>query len=343
MEGITVVDLIWKDAMVEVGIDVSKAKLDCTLLLDVQTLRCRSKSVPNTAEGVKGLLQWIERQSGCTPEQVRVALEPTGVYHEAAALALYEAGVRVVVVNPAQLRDFAKGHAVRTKTDAKDSLVLALCAAQVKLVPWRPAPAEVRELRALMSRLEVVEGELRSELNRQEKAQIAADPQLVQSSIAEAIVFWEAERKRLQQAIEEHIDRHPGLKSEQARLLSIPAIGEKTANRMLCILHAGQFRRAAQLAAYLGVVPVEHLSGTSIRGRARLSKAGNARIRAALYMAAVTAIRHNPDVRALYQRLLSRGKAKMSALCAAMRKLVHICFGVFKNDQPYRPQIEQIP
>jgi transposase len=328
--------------MVELGIDVSKAKLDCTLLLDVETLRCRSKSVLNTPEGVKVLLQWVERHSACTPAQLRAALEPTGVYHEAAALALYEAGVQVLVVNPAQLRDFAKGHAVRTKTDAKDSLMLALCAAQVKLKPWQPAPTEIRELRALTSRLDAVEAELRGELNRQEKAHIAADPQLVQRSIADAIAFWETERKRLQQAIDEHIDRHPGLKSEQARLLSIPAVGEKTANRMLCLLHGGQFRRASQLAAYLGLVPVEHLSGTSVRGRPRLSKAGNARIRAALYMAAVTAIRHNPDVRALYQRLLSRGKAKMSALCAAMRKLVHICFGVFKNAQPYRPQIEEI-
>ena len=329
--------------MVELGIDVSKTKLDCTLLLGVETLRCRSKSVPNTLDGVKALLQWVERHSGCTAEHVRAALEPTGVYHEAATLALYEAGVRVYVVNPAQLRDFAKGHAVRTKTDAKDSLVLALCVAQVKkLIAWQPAPAEIRELRALMSRLDAVEGELRAELNRQEKAQIAADPALVLRSIAQAISFWQAERERLQQAIDEHIDRHPGLKSEQERLLSIPAVGQKTANRMLCMLHGGQFRSASQLAAYLGLVPVEHQSGTSIRGRPRLSKAGNARVRAALYMAAVTAIRHNPDVRTLYERLLSRGKAKMSALCAAMRKLVHICFGVFKNAQPYRPQIDQI-
>jgi transposase len=328
--------------MVELGIDVSKAKLDCTLLLDVNTLRCRSKSVANTLDGVKALLLWVERHSGCAPEQVRAALEPTGVYHEAAALALHEAGVRVFVVNPAQVRDFAKGHAVRTKTDAKDSLVLALCVAQVKLIAWQPAPVEIRELRALMSRLEAVEGELRAELNRQEKARIAADPALVLRSIAQAISFWQAERERLQQAIEEHIDRHPGLKREQERLLSIPAVGEKTANRMLCMLHGGQFRSASQLAAYLGLVPVEHQSGTSIRGRARLSKAGNARVRAALYMAAVTAIRHNPDVRALYERLLTRGKAKMSALCATMRKLVHICFGVFKNAQPYRPQIAQI-
>ena len=106
---------------------------------------------------------------------------------------------------------------------------------------------------------------------------------------------------------------------------------------MLCLLYAGHFHSACQLAAYLGLIPVEHQSGSSVRGRPRLSKNGNARMRAALYMAAVTAIRYNPDVQALYTRLLARGKAKLSALCAAMRKLVHICFGVFKNKQTYRP------
>jgi transposase len=329
--------------MVHLGIDVSKAKLDCTLLLDVQSHRGRSKSVPNTVEGVAALLQWVQRQSACTPEQIRAALEATGAYHEAAAAALYQAGVCVFVANPAQVRDFAKGHAVRTKTDAKDSLVLALFAAQVKLMPWQPAPVEIRELRALMSRLGAVEEQLRAELNRQQKAQLAQDPSLVQQSIEASIAFWQSERERLQRAIDQHIDGHPGLREERERLLSIPAVGDKTANLMLCLLYAGHFHSACQLAAYLGLIPVEHQSGSSVRGRPRLSKNGNARMRAALYMAAVTAIRYNPDVQALYTRLLARGKAKLSALCAAMRKLVHICFGVFKNKQTYRPFVCATP
>jgi transposase len=228
--------------------------------------------------------------------------------------------------------------AVRTKTDAKDSLMLARYALEPECIAWQPAPLEVRQLQALMGRLETVETELRRELNRREAAELGHDPQLVQASIADAIAFWTHEQHKLQQAIDQHIDRNPGLKVERERLLTIPAVGPKTANRMLCVLSARRFDYASQAAAFVGLTPVEHQSGSSIRGRPRLSKCGDPRLRAALYMAAVAAIRHNPDVRALYERLLQRGKAKMSALCAAMRKLVHICFGVFKNQQNYRPQ-----
>jgi transposase len=320
------------------GIDVSKSKLDCTLLLDVNSLRTRSKSAANNHEGFAELLKWVQRQTQAEPSQVVAAIEPTGVYHQGLALALYEAGVTVVVVNPAQLREFASGLAVRGKTDAKDSKVLARYATQPQRIAWQPPPLEVRQLQALMSRLEAVQTELRRELNRQESAQVAGDPALVQASIADSIAFWRSEQDKLQRAIEEHIDRHPGLKQERQYLLSIPAVGQKTANRMLCVLHSRCFRRASQAAAFVGLTPIEHQSGSSVRGRPRLSKAGNPKLRAALYMAAVVAIRHNPDVRALYERLLKRGKTKMSALCAAMRKLVHICFGVVKNQQPYRPQ-----
>jgi len=324
--------------VVQLGIDVSKAKLDCTLLLDRDTLRSRSKIVPNTAAGFVQLVEWVQRQAQVAAAQVVAAMEPTGVYHQALALALYEAGMTVVVVNPGQLRQFAEGLAVRTKTDAKDSVVLARYAGQPERIVWQPAPVEVRQLQALLGRLATVETELRRELNRREAAQLGHDPQLVQASIADAIAFWSAEQSKLQQAIDEHIDRHPGLKIERERLLTIPAVGPKTANRMLCVLSAHDFGRASQAAAFIGLTPVEHQSGSSVRGRPRLSKCGDARLRAALYMAAVVAIRHNPDVRALYQRLLKRGKAKLSALCAAMRKLVHICFGVLKNQQDYRPQ-----
>jgi transposase len=328
------------EAVFHLGIDVSKAKLDCSLLLDKDSLRSRSKSVPNTKEGFAALLEWVQRQTQVGPAELLAAMEPTGVYHQALALALYEAGVTVVVVNPAQLREFASGLAVRGKTDAKDSMVLARYATQPQRTPWEPPPLEVRQLQALMSRLEAVQAELQRELNRQDSAQLAGDPEAVQASIADSIAFWRAEQDKLQRAIDEHIDRHPGLKQEREYLLSIPAVGEKTANRMLCMLHSRRFVRASQAAAFVGLTPIEHQSGSSVRGRPRLSKAGNPRLRAALYMAAVVAIRHNPDVRALYERLLKRGKTKMSALCAAMRKLVHICFGVLKNRQHYTPQVE---
>lgn len=111
---------------------------------------------------------------------------------------------------------------------------------------------------------------------------------------------------------------------------------------MLSVMYNHVFGSAEQLAAYLGLVPVERQSGSSVLGRAKLSKAGPARIRAVLYMAAVVAVRWNPHVKAVYDRLLARGKSKKSALGAAMRKLVHLCFGVLKTRKPYQPDYAKI-
>lgn len=114
-------------------------------------------------------------------------------------------------------------------------------------------------------------------------------------------------------------------------------MGDKTANRMLAVLHSRKFTSAEQVAAFLGLVPVEHQSGSSIQKRPRLAKNGDAKTRAVLYMAAIVATKYNPHVKALYARLCARGKAKMAALGAAMRKLVHLCYGVIKHQTTYQP------
>lgn len=324
--------------MIYLGIDVSKRKLDAKLLLDPARLKFKSKSIANTTEGIAELLTWTQRQSGCAAAEIHAVMEATGVYHEGAATALFDAGVRVSVVNPAQLKEFARGLAVRSKNDGLDSAVLARYGALVTPAPWQPEPREVRELKALLARLDAIEADLRRELNRQEKTEYAAVPQEVQESLANSVAFLRAEHARLQRRIRDHIDGYPELRQAKALLETIPAIGDKTAYRMLALLRSRAFTSAAQAAAYVGLVPVEHQSGSSVCKRPRLSKAGNARIRAALYMVAVVATRHNPDIRAQYQRLLAAGKSKMSALGAAMRKLVHICFGVLKHQTPYVPQ-----
>lgn len=122
-----------------------------------------------------------------------------------------------------------------------------------------------------------------------------------------------------------------------ALLQSIPGVGDKVGGARLAVLHTHAFVSAEQTAAYIGLTPVERQSGSSLNARPRLSKNGPARLRATLYMGAVVAIRFNPHVKAQYQRLLAKGKSKMAALGAAMRKLVHLCFGVLKNQIPYQP------
>lgn len=319
------------------GIDVAKAKLDCALL-DPTTDKRRTKTITNDTKGFKLLAEWLDKHSVALTE-VHAVLEATGVYHEAIALWLADAGVTVSIANPAQVRDFARGLAVRTKTDGVDSVVLARYGALVKPEPWMPPPPEVRELKALLARLEALETDVRRELNRQEKATVSGVPKLVQQSLDAHLAVLKKEIVRLQTAIDDHIDRHPGLKADRERLLSIPAVGEKTANRMLAILRSRTFKSAEQVAAFLGLVPVEHQSGSSVLRRPHLSKNGDAKTRAVLYMAAIVATRHNPDIKALYERLCARGKAKMAAIGAAMRKLVHLCFGVLKHQQMYRQNV----
>lgn len=318
------------------GIDVAKAKLDCCLLLDVTTCKRKTKSIPNNNTGFAELIIWLGKQHLSLPE-VHIIMESTGVYHEQAAIALHEAGVRVSITNPAQVRDFAKGLAIRSKTDGIDSLVLARYGALLQPTGWTPPTPQAITLQALLARADAIQQDLLRERNRQEKADATDTPHLIRQSLADSITFLQTQLKKLQQDIDDHIDRHPELRDDVTLLTTIPGIGLKTSQHLLSVMHLHSFHSAERLAAYLGLVPIERQSGSSLYGRARLSKAGPARVRAVLYMAAVVATRHNPYVKALYERLVTGGKSKMSALGTAMRKLVHLCFGVIKNRQPYCP------
>jgi len=142
---------------------------------------------------------------------------------------------------------------------------------------------------------------------------------------------------RLREQIAEHIDQHPELKRRRDLLCSIPGIGETTAARLLSEMSATEFSRARQLAAYAGLVPSPRESGSSVRGRGRLSKRGNVRLRRALYWPAIVAMRHNPTLRAFAQWLRQAGKPTMVIVAALMRKLLHIAFGVLKHGRPFDP------
>jgi transposase len=318
-----------------IGIDVSKAKLDCSLLLDTASSKRRAKSVANSKTGIADLLAWCAKPQVATHE-LHAIMEGTGVYHEQAALALTDAGVTVSIVNPAQVKDFGRSLGVRTKTDGIDSVVLARYGALLNPKPWRPPSQKARVLQALLSRRAAIAQDLQRERNRLEKADATETPALIRQSIMDSIAFLEKQLAKLQQDIDNHIHKHPDLKADRDLLTSIPAVGPQVGNHLLSVMHNHHFQSAEQLAAYLGLVPVERQSGTSILGRPRLSKAGPARIRAILYMAAIVGAQHNPHLKALYLRLQDHGKSKMSALGAVMRKLVHLCFGVLKTRQPYQ-------
>ena len=205
---------------------------------------------------------------------------------------------------------------------------------------WTPPAPEARILQALLSRREAIAQDLQRERNRLEKADATETPELIRESLVDSITFLEKQLAKLQQDIDDHIDKHSNLKADRDLLTSIPTVGPQVGNQLLAVMHNHQFQSAEQLAAYLGLVPIERQSGSSIQGCPRLSKAGPARIRAVLYMAAIVGTQYNTHIKALYQRLQARGKTKKSALGAAMRKLVHLCFGVLKTRQPYLPNYE---
>jgi transposase len=270
--------------------------------------------------------------------KLHVVMEPTGVYHEAAALALADAGLVVSFVNPAQLRAFAQGLGVKTKTDKQDSTVLAKYGATQKPAPWQPPSQSARRLKALLTRRDAVADDLQRERNRQEANNFSLTPEAVSESIAQSIAFLEAELKRLEKMIASHIDGDPDLRKKKDLLESIPDVGPRVATHMTTLFAGRTFDSAEQLAAYLGLVPVERQSGTSVRGRPHMSKAGPAHLRKVLYMPAVVARRCNPHIKALNERLLAKGKSKMAAIGAAMRKLAHLCFGVVHTGKPYDPK-----
>ena len=323
------------------GTDVSKKTLDSHLLRDDEDEKGLPKRVPNTPEGFASLLAWVQTKTGAEPGQLYVVMEATGPYHEAFAQAMLTAGCQVVVANPARVKYFARSEGIRTKTDPVDARVLACYGRKnPRLRRWQPEAPEYRQLKALLMRREALERDLQRERNRSEKATVNTPEPWLLESFQRTEDFLQAEIAQLTEQLAQHLARHPVLEQDRQLLQSIPGVGPVVAVMMVALLqHGARFDSASQAAAYLGLTPIEVHSGSSVHQPAQLSKVGPARWRAKLYLPAVAAAQHNPDVKALYQRLCARGKPKMAALGAAMRKLVHICFGVIKHQSVYQPQI----
>ncbi|MCP5141832.1 MAG: IS110 family transposase [Gammaproteobacteria bacterium] len=312
------------------GIDVAKLKFDVALLLS--NGKYRTKVFTNTPEGVAALAAWlVHHQAG----DVHACMEATGTYWEALAEGLVEAGFRVSVVNPAQIKAFGAAELVRTKSDAVDARLIArFCAAQRPL-PWLAPPLAVRELRALVRRRDALVAMRVQEENRLPvaRARVRADIQAHLDYLTAAITAVEA-------AILDTIDDDPDLRSQRDLLDSVPGLGDKTVALMLA--HFGgppRFAQARQAAAYAGLDPRQHESGTSVRGRPRLSKVGHAELRRGVYMPAMVALHRTAWGRQFRDRLAANGKPPMVILGAMMRKLIHVAFGVLKSGQPFNPAL----
>jgi transposase len=311
------------------GIDVAKLKFNVCLIREDGRLKHRVFA--NTASGFTQLAEWLKKNHVA---QVHACLEATNTYSEALATYLFDNGQEVSLVNPAATKAYAGAQLSRTKTDRVDAELIARFCLTQKPQLWKPAAAEVRELQALVRRLDSLIEMHTMESNRLSSG--LSTPE-VRDSIEHLINHLEEQIKRTEKLIRKQINNHPQLKAERDLLLSIPGLGEATIARLMSEINFQRYESARQVAAFAGLVPRLHESGKSVRGRARLSKMGTPRIRRALYFPAITALRCNPVIKAWANELRERGKCKMQIIGAVMRKLIHLAFGVLKSGKPYDP------
>lgn len=320
--------------MLQLGIDVSKKTLDLCLLREGIKGKIKTRKLKNDLKASSAVISWLQKQH-CESTDVHVIMEATGVYHESLTYGLFHAGIKVSLANPYRSREFSRGMGMMTKNDKVDAYMLACYGALKEPELWEPPPENIRYLNALLRRRDSLVTDRNREKNRLEKCRATDSSTVITESIENVLQCLGLELAHLDELINEHLDRHTELKKDFHLLTSIKSVGTQLGLDMLIILRSHRFETAQQAAAFLGVVPVEKCSGSTVKGRARLSKIGPPKIRAKLYLASLCGLRFNPVMKALYERLCQRGKAKMCAIGALMRKLVHWCYGVLHTQKPF--------
>ena len=319
-----------------IGCDVSKLTLDLAGTNPTHPHKHLNHKKPNTRPGWQQICRWIDQCWHAPRDQVCLVMEATGVYHQLAAHYFHAAGFRIVICNPGRASDYSRSQNRLNKSDALDARSLQCYGARLERIHWfEPDLPEVEELKALLSLLQQLERDIQRWNNRQEKASYQPAGKAVRAVLSRQLRNLKRDRDRTQEAIDELIHGSESLDRDRQLMCSIIGVGPKTSQILLPLVHGARFNSARQLAAYLGLTPCHQRSGTSLATPGRLSGRGDARVREALYMPALTAMRRNPELKAFYEALISRGKAPKQAITAIMRKLVHLCYGVVKNQTPY--------
>lgn len=304
-----------------VGIDISKRHFDLHRNPEGQSLH-----FDNTATGIRQCVKLLAEH----PPQL-IVMEATGGYETDLAATLHKAALPVVVVNPRQIRDFAKAVGQRAKTDKIDAEIIARFAAQVR-PPLRDFLSDkARKLKALVARKNQLVVMHVAERNRLEHA---VDKAIVRS-IKRSLKSLERQIEQLKQHLADVIAQDEELQHKADLLDSVPGIGPATAALLVAHMpELGQLNRR-EVAALAGVAPMNRDSG-AFKGK-RMTGGGRSQVRAGLYMPVVSAVRWNPTIRTFYQRLVAKGKTKMTALVAAMRKLLTILNLMIKRNEPWNP------
>jgi transposase len=325
---------------VNVGIDVSKEFLDICILQSQTKSGRKHRRFKNSKKTHADIVDWLEKHSTCDAENTLITMESTGVYHELIALFLHSAGFQIFISNPGKAKKFSQSLGLTHKTDKSDAYMLAVYgdARGEHVHLWKPESTKVRNIKVLSRRLSALEKDRLRESNRLEANNISESNERVTQSIVRLIGIIDEEIHAIEYEIDALIASDPVMSKKHQLLQSIVGIGKVMSRELVYLFSAKQFANAKQAAAFIGLIPRLNESG-NLKGRTTLSKVGPSRIRAKLFLVAVAAGTHNPDVKSQKIRLLAAGKTKMQALGAAMRKLIHICFGVLKTETEYQPNI----
>ena len=309
------------------GIDVAKKTFNVVLLRGEKK---KHKQFANAAPGFAALRDWLTKQG---VPQVWACLEATGSYSAALAHDLQQAGHQVSLVNPARIKAYGQSQLQRTKNDRADADLIARFCQATRPQLWTPPPPQQHELQALVRHLDDL-----LDTRQQLQNRLTDGPQVpsVLVSLRQVIAHFNEQIAQVEAQIQQHVQRHPDLQEAHDLLVSIKSLGSRTATVLLGeIERLRSFRHAGEAVAYAGLNPKERQSGTSLKGKTCLSKIGNARVRKALYLPAINAIKYNPIIKRLAARLEKRGLCKMAIIGAAMRKLLQLAFGVLKTGKPF--------
>lgn len=314
-----------------VGIDVSKYKLDVCILNELN--KHIEKTFDNTKEGLKSLNRWIKKNN----QPSWVCLEATGYYSEDVGEFLVSKGYNVSIVNPLQIKYFSKSRLTRNKNDKVDARVIAQYAAQQStlLLLFKPKSKDRKLMRELLQLIEQLKGQ-----KIQLKNQLSSiKSNVVKKEIKKNIAYLEKRMGILDKKLEEAFQGNEKLQKQVDLIASIKGFGKQSARRFLAYIpDIEQFKNAKQLVAFIGVSPQQNESGV-FKGKTRMSKTGDPRLRNTLYMPALVAKNHNAALKPFVERLQKRGLKPKAIVGAVMRKLTLIIFGILKSQKEFDPAL----
>jgi transposase len=317
--------------MVFCGVDVSAATLAVAVQPEDQAVERREFA--NSASGHKALIAWLRKRKAA----VRVSLEATGIYSLDLALALDAAeGIAVAVLNPKAVNRFAQTMR-RSKTDKADAEALAEYSRRMPFVAWRAPDRAGLRLRTISRHIDGLTVEHIREMNRWHAAQgSGATPRCVIEDLKRSLVALKRRIVRLRREAMALVQADDAMRQRFELLTSMPGIAQISALQLLGELSPlSEEMSVRQWVAHSGLDPAHEVSGSSIHRPSRISRAGNRHLRRALYMPALVAVQHDRHVKAFYELLQSRHKAKLQALLAVARKLLHAIYGIFRSQTPY--------